>query len=145
MLQKKLKGAADKIKLPEAKKIEQTGKGAILLVGAIGLGLGIFWIGKKFLGSVIDDFQEEQCRDNIHQIGSACNYADRLYSAIDGPGTDNEMVFDILNAIRSRSEYNRVAKAYDHLTRGDNLNEDLKNDLSDNEFRAAIRIINSKP
>jgi len=144
-LQDKIKSAADKINLPDAEKIEQTGKGALLMVGAIGLGLGVIWIGKKFLTSIIDDFQEELCQDKIHLIGSACNYADRLYSAIDGPGTNNQTVFEVLNAIQTKREYNRVAKAYDHLTRGNNLNEDLKDDLSESEFSAAVRIIGSKP
>lgn len=141
----RLKKVAEDIKLPDAESIEKTDKGALFLVGAVGLGLAMIWIGKKYLGSIIDDIQENNCLDDILITGTPCNYADRLYSAIDGIGTDNDEVFDVLNSIRTRGEYNRVSSAYSAITRGNNLNEDLRDDLSTSLFREVQQIINSKP
>lgn len=145
---KKLNKAGDKAaeKLSfDGENIEKGGKGLLFGVLAIGLGVGIIWVGKKYLGSIIDDSRERRCLDDILIGGTPCNYADRLYSAIDGAGTDEDEIFEVLHLIPSKRFYDEVAAAYRDLTRGDNLNEDLKDDLSDSEFRQVQQIINSKP
>ena len=125
--------------------IEKGGKGLLFGVLAVGLGVGIIWLGKKYLGAIIDDSREQRCLDDILINGTPCNYADRLYTAIDGWGTNEEEIFEVMELIPNKRFYDQVALAYRDLTRGDNLNEDLKDDLRESEFKRIQQIINSKP
>ena len=58
-------------------------------------------------------------------------------------GTDEEVIFSVFREIPSKSLYSKVQRAYQSLYNR-NLNRDLEEELSSDEYNEVIRILNAK-
>ena len=138
-------GKQFKDQLPSGKEIEQSGKG--LLYGALSLavGFGLVFAAKKYFGSIIQENRVEEANEKALQIGTPENFADRLYSAIDGIGTDEDEIFAVFREIPTKSFYRKMYSAYRIITDGNDLNEDLKGDLDSADLRKTQQLLATKP
>ena len=111
---------------------------------ATGAALGVF-LGIKV---VVKNFKKGVREQNALTEGNPAAFATQLKMAFEndnyfGWGTDEEVVFAVLETIPSSSTMNKVQRAYRDLY-GQNLATDLKEELSSEEFAMALQIINSK-
>ena len=64
-------------------------------------------------------------------------------------GTDEDLVFETLRAVPTKSMWAKVQTAYRNLTRGGSLDADLRNELTSwlgsDDYQTALQILNSKP
>ena len=121
------------------------GKQTTTILLATGLGavtfLGIRALVKKFKKNI----REGQALEE----GNPANYAIRIQMAFEndnsfGWGTDEEVLFRVLEEIPTESMMRKVGRAYRDLT-GRNLAADLQSELTTQEFAIANEIINTKP
>jgi CRISPR/Cas system CSM-associated protein Csm4 (group 5 of RAMP superfamily) len=80
--------------------------------------------------------------------GDPATYAKQLKMAFDndvafGWGTNEEAVTRVFEEIPSKSIYSKVQKEYSNMY-GRNLNADLEDELSSDEYNELIRILNAK-
>ncbi len=109
-----------------------------------GLGLGAFFA----VRALVRKFKRNNRERLALNEGNPANYATQLKMAFEndnafGWGTDEEMVYRILEQIPSASLMRRVLRAYKDLYNS-NLSTDLKNELTTQEYAIALEIINSK-
>ena len=109
-----------------------------------GLGLGVF-LGVRALAK---RFKKDLASRQVLSKGSAQGYASRLKMAFDndntfGWGTDEELVFRTLEQVPSSAVMRKVQRAYRDLY-GRHLSADLQDELSSQEYGAALQIINAK-
>lgn len=131
--------------VPSGEDVESAGKGLLFGALAVALGFGMVFIARSQIAGFFQQRKFDDASEKALQIGTEENFADRLYSAIDGIGTDEDEIFDVFNAIPSKRSYRKVYSAYKVLTDGNDLNEDLKGDLSGSDLRKVQQILNSKP
>ena len=128
------------LKKPSQKK--ESSLGVIVVAGGLGLGvfLGIRAMAKRF--------KKDRASRQVLSKGSAQGYASRLKMAFDndntfGWGTDEELVFRTLEQVPSSAVMRKVQRAYRDLY-GRHLSADLQDELSSQEYGAALQIINAK-
>ena len=129
----------------DGQEIKAGGQG--LLMGTVALLLGVLtvWGIKRAFGNSIEESKLDKARRQALIPGTPENFAQRIFLAIDGIGTDESEVFTVFNSLPSRAFYNRMYEAYSILTQGDNLEEDLRNDLSSSDLFSIEQILASKP
>jgi len=81
--------------------------------------------------------------------GDPASYAVLIKMAFDndnafGWGTDEELLFSVLESIPSQHVLRQVQRAYRDLNKS-NLSTDLKEELDSEEYAAALELINTKP
>lgn len=98
-----------------------------------GLVLLLLWGGKKFYNQWRTNQQEKQAADD-----PATQQAIKIRTAIEGAGTEEKEIFETAKEI---TDWQAVATAYRNLYQA-NITEDLKNDLSAEEYQKFFNIIN---
>lgn len=114
--------------IPEHKKdtiIDYAVKGGLLLL--------LLWGGKKFYNQWRTNQQEKKAGDD-----PATQQAIKFRTAMEGAGTDEKTIFETAKEI---TDWDAVTKAYRNLY-NTNLTEDLKDDLSAEEYQKFFNIIN---
>lgn len=114
--------------IPEQHKntlIDYAVKGGLLLL--------LLWGGKKFYTQWKTNEQEKKAADD-----PATQQAIKLRTAMEGAGTDEKTIFETAKEI---TDWEAVAIAYRNLYQT-NVTEDLKNDLSAEEYQKFFNIIN---
>lgn len=114
--------------IPERKKdtiIDYAVKGGLLIL--------LLWGGKKLYNQWRVNQQEKRAGDD-----PATQQAIKLRTAMEGPGTDEKTVFETAKEI---TDWQAVTNAYRNLYQT-NLTEDLKDDLSAEEYQKFFNIIN---
>ena len=111
---------------------------------AAGAAVGVF-LGIK---AVVKNFKQGIREQQALTEGNPAAFATQLKMAFEndnyfGWGTDEEVVFSVLEAIPNGGTMNKVQRAYRDLY-GRNLAADLQDELSSEEFSMALQIINSK-
>ncbi|GAA4275948.1 hypothetical protein [Aquimarina mytili] len=124
-------------------KARITSKVTTVLLTA-GLGLGAFFGVRALIGK----FKRNNRERLALQEGNPASFATQLKMAFEndnafGWGTDEEMVYRILEQVPSASLMRKVLRAYKDLYKN-NLSADLKSELSTQEYAIALEIINSK-
>jgi hypothetical protein len=107
---------------------------ALLAVGGTGLAIRHF----------IRKQQNQNMNRRAFDEGDPANFASHFEDAIYGMGTDEDKIFETIQAIPTQAFYNRVEQAYKALT-GSELTTDLKGDLSNSEMERFEAIKRSKP
>ena len=118
----------------------------IVIYSTLGLGTatGLFFLARHFY---------KKTRANISQkhsleVGDPATFAKQLKMAFDndvafGWGTNEEAVTRVFEEIPSKTMYSKVQKEYSNMY-GRNLNADLEDELSSDEYNELIRILNAK-
>lgn len=60
-------------------------------------------------------------------------YAERLFDAVDGWGTNEEKIYGVFEALGSKGNISKVSEAYQRINDGESLMERLKAELDDDE------------
>ena len=112
---------------------------------AAGAGAGTFLAIRALVRNFKQDLQERHALTK----GNPAAFATQLKMAFEndnffGWGTDEERVFQTLEAIPDWSTWLKVQRAYRDLNSGRNLATDLQEELNSEEFDRAMQIINSK-
>lgn len=97
---------------------------------------------------VVKKIRTNKAQNNSLEEGDPATYAKQLKMAFDndnsfGWGTNEEVIFQVFRDIPSKSMYSKVQKQYTALYNR-NLNADLEDELSSEEYNEVIRIVNSK-
>lgn len=87
----------------------------------------------------------EKLYKNVVVDGSYSSRVQQLVSAIDGAGTNEQLVFLTLSTLRSLADYRKLEKAYSNHPDGGSLGEDLTGDLSEEDLQVVRNIIGSRP
>ena len=118
---------------------------SIVLYSVIGIGTatGIILLGRRFINK---SKQNKAQKSNLIK-GNPSTYSTQLYMAMGNEHwysqADKPSIFSILNAIPSQAMYAKVQDSYknDYKT---NLNADLEQKLSSDEYNEAVRMISLK-
>lgn len=115
----------------------------VLLAGAVGL--GSFLLIRK----IVRDMKQRAQQKNALTPGDPASDAIQLKMAFDndnwlGWGTNEELIFRILESIPDSSFMRKVQKAYRNLYQTE-LVADMQSEMDTGEFAKALAIINSKP
>ena len=119
----------------------------VVLYGTLGLGTtaGLFLLGRHLLKKT----QVQRVENQSATEGNPATYAKQFKMAFEndmwfGMGTDEELIFETMRAIPTKSLYGEVQKAYYTLYRS-NLNADLEDELTSAEYNKVISILSVKP
>jgi hypothetical protein len=119
---------------------------ATVIYSSLGLGTatGLFFLARHFVIKSRKNIAEKTSLDE----GDPSAFAKQLKMAFDndnymGWGTNEEMVFRVFEEIPSKAIYSKVQKAFFNLY-GKNLNSELEDELSSEEFNKVMRILNAK-
>ena len=119
---------------------------ATAVVSALGIGVatGVFLLAKHFIHKV----KKKKAERSSVEEGSPTTFAKQLHMAFQndnsfGWGTNNELVKQVFSTIPSKRLYDHVQKAYFNLYQK-NLNADLEDELSAQEYNEIIRILSTK-
>ena len=119
---------------------------ATAVVSALGIGVatGVFLLAKHFVHKV----KKKKAERSSVEEGSPTTFAKQLHMAFQndnsfGWGTNNELVKQVFSTIPSKRLYDHVQKAYFNLYQK-NLNADLEDELSAQEYNEIIRILSTK-
>lgn len=128
----------------ESKKIQDIK--VIAIYSALGLGTvgGLFLLGRH----VIKKFQAGTSQKHSLEEGDPATFAKQLKMAFDndnsaGWGTNEDLVFQVFRDIPTKSMYSKIQKEYLRMY-SKNLNADLEDELSSEEYNELIRILNAK-
>jgi len=110
----------------------------------IGTATGMFYLGRHFYRKVLTNQSQKKSLDE----GDPATYATQLKMAFDndnyfGWGTNTKEVNRVFEQIPSKTMYGKVQKEYFRMY-NKNLNADLENELSSDEYNAIIRLLNTK-
>ncbi len=115
-------------------------------VSALGIGVatGVFLLAKHFIHKV----KKKKAERSSVEEGSPTTFAKQLHMAFQndnamGWGTNNELVKQVFASLPSKRMYDQVQKAYFNLYQK-NLNADLEDELSANEYNEIIRLLSTK-
>lgn len=118
----------------------------IAIYSALGIGsaTGLFLLARHFIKKTVSNRSQSDSMDE----GDPSTYAKQLKMAFDndvafGWGTNEEAVTRVFEEIPSKSMYSKVQKEYSNMY-GRNLNADLEDELSSDEYNELIRILNAK-
>lgn len=137
------------VRIPKGSDVESFGKGFLFLGGGVLLISGTVWgISKLSQMRREQDRQDKVFQDTLIQ-GTPAYYASRLHRALNhgwfGWAEDEKEIKAVFLEIPSKAFYNRISSAYANLTKGESLNRDLDDLLSDSELLEIKQILNSKP
>ena len=112
---------------------------------ATGVGLGVF-LGIR---AVVKNFKKGIREQGALKEGNPAAYATLLKMSFEndnafGWGTNEALLFSVLESIPSKRVFSQVQRAYRDL-HNTQLSVDLKSELDSEEYARAIEIINSKP
>ena len=110
----------------------------------IGVATGVFMLAKHFILKA----KSNKAQKSSTQEGSPTTFAKQLHMAFQndnsfGWGTNNDLVKQVFTSIPSKRSYDHVQKAYFNLYQK-NLNADLEEEMSAQEFNEIIRILSTK-
>lgn len=118
----------------------------IAIYSALGVGsaTGLFLLAHHFIKKTIAN----RAQGDSMEEGDPATYAKQLKMAFDndiafGWGTNEEAVTRVFEEIPSKVMYSKVQKEYSNMY-GRNLNADLEDELSSDEYNELIRILNGK-
>lgn len=118
----------------------------IAIYSALGIGsaTGLFLLARHFIKKTVSNRSQSDSMDE----GDPATYAKQLKMAFDndvafGWGTNEEAVTRVFEEIPSKNMYSKVQKEYSNMY-GRNLNADLEDELSSDEYNELIRILNAK-
>jgi hypothetical protein len=109
----------------------------LALMAVVGTGLAI----RHFVGKQKSQNISRRALDEGDPANYASHFEDAIYT---WKGTDEDLIFQTIQAIPSQAFYNRVEAAYKALT-GAELMSDLKGDLSIEDLQRFEAIKKSKP
>lgn len=119
----------------------------VVIYSALGIGsvTGLFLLARNFYKKTVANRSQQSSLEE----GDPATYAKQLKMAFDndnsfGWGTNEEAVMQVFQVIPSKSMYTKVQKQYANLY-GRNLNADLEEELSSEEYNELIRLLNAKP
>ena len=126
-------------KVADAKVIRYAflGLGGLLITG------GIILLGRRLINAAISN----QVENKTLEMGSPATFAKGFKMAFENnnwPGTDEELVRQLLRDIPSKEFFNRVVKAYKQLYRR-NLLRDMADELTSSEYQEMLNILSPKP
>jgi hypothetical protein len=117
------------------------------LYGTLGLGTttGLFLLAKHLFQKA----QVKSVENHSAEEGNPATYAKQLKMAFEndmwwGMGTNEELIFQTMQAIPTKAAYAKVQSAY-YTLYGTNLNADLEDELSSQEYNQVILILSTKP
>ncbi|MEM0998428.1 MAG: hypothetical protein AAGN35_15315 [Bacteroidota bacterium] len=119
------------------------------LIAAGGLALG--FVTYKVVQKINRDRLQDRAFEQVDQYGEAADVALDLVNGINpdtvfGWSTDEVLIREtIRHKVPHKKFWEAVKDAYDNLTDGGNLNEDLESDLSRNEWKEIKNILRTKP
>ena len=112
------------------------------------LGLGAIGGGALLVRKYIRKNQMKNQQKHSIEEGNPATYATQFKMAFEndnyfGWGTNEELVYNTINAIASKKMYSKVQDSYQKLYNR-SLNADLEDELSSDEYNKFIRILSSK-
>jgi len=117
-----------------------------VVVSALGIGVatGVLMLAKH----IIHKAKKNKAEKSSTQEGSPTAFAKQLHMAFQndnamGWGTNNDLVKQVFTTIPSKRSYDHVQKAYFNLYQK-NLNADLEDEMSAQEYNELIRILSTK-
>lgn len=123
-------------------------KAAAIWAGVALVGVAGIYVVGTYTAEKIKEVQASNAENATGTQGSASSFAARLLAAMDGPGTDEEIVLAVLREIPSAAVYIDVITAYARLSGGQNLNAVLRDELTsfygNEDYEAALSILHSK-
>jgi hypothetical protein len=130
--------------MTESKKIQELKIAAIYSALGIGAATGLFLLGRHFIKKA----QANVSQKHSLEEGDPATFAKQLKMAFEndnsaGWGTNEEMVFQVFRDIPTKGMYSKVQKEYLRMY-SKNLNADLEDELSSEEYNELIRILNGK-
>lgn len=118
----------------------------IVIYSTLGAGTatGLFLLGRHLYKKTVAN----RSQNDSMEEGDPSTFAKQLKMAFDndtafGWGTNEDAVNQVFLEIPSRSMYGKVQKEYFNMY-GRNLNADLEDELSSDEYNELIRILNAK-
>jgi len=118
----------------------------IVIYSSLGVGTatGLFLLGRHLYKKTVAN----RSQNDSMEEGDPATFAKQLKMAFDndtafGWGTNEDAVNQVFLEIPSRSMYGKVQKEYFNMY-GRNLNADLEDELSSDEYNELIRILNAK-
>ncbi len=111
---------------------------------AVGTFIGSMYLVRHY----IKKFRENSAQNDSMDEGDPATYAKQLKMAFDndnnfGWGTNEDAVFAVFRQLPSKAMYSKVQKEYNKLY-SRNLNADLEDELSSDEYNQLIIILNGK-
>lgn len=128
----------------DAQKIQNLKTVVIYSTLGIATATGLFFLGRHFYKKTIANVSQKHSLEE----GDPATFAKQLKMAFDndnsaGWGTNEELVFQVFRDLPSKSMYSKVQKEYSRMY-SKNLNADLEDELSSDEYNELIRILNAK-
>lgn len=114
----------------------------ILGVSVTGL-IAVKFASTKLRGAIANGTQSGSFGENEHST-----WAKRLKMAFDNDGwwgTDEQAVRKVLLEVPSKTDFQKIIVQYRRLYHGNNLIEDLTDELKTTEYNEMLAILNSKP
>jgi len=129
----------------EAQKLRNLKTKVVYSTLGVAAATGLFLLGRHFYNR----WQANRTLNRSLQEGDPAQYAMQLKMAFEndmpfGTGTDEDAIIKVFEALPSQRMYARVQEAYKHMTKGQNLNEDLKEELDTEDLNKVMRILHSK-
>ena len=119
-----------------------------VLYSVLGLGtaVGLTFLGLRLVKKSREEYKRTNADRNSLDPGEAANLARRLKMAFEndnwaGWGTDEDMIYEIFREIPDRDYYRKVQQEFASMY-GTELNRELENELSSEEYNQVQRILN---
>ncbi len=119
-------------------------KDALIITGTVVAVGGTIWAASHFIRKAQENVAQNKSLDE----GTPQTYAKQLKMGFDNDGwwgTNVPLVRKVFREIPSRDFYKKIEKAYSALTKGNNLNKDLEDELTSTEYSEMLNILASKP
>lgn len=130
-----------KLKGADTETLKNLAIGSAVGIGSIA---GLFFLGRHVIRSLRTNAAQNDSMDE----GDPATYAKQLKMAFDndnsfGWGTNEDAIFSVFRELPSKSMYSKVQREYTKLYNR-NLNADLEDELSSDEYNELIIILNGK-
>lgn len=117
--------------------------GVILIVLVVG-----YLIYKLIKNSDANQYLKKQSKeinkgDLTYSVTDYTNYANRLLAAMKGPGTDEETIFAVFNAMNTESDIRQLVAAFG-LQKDETLQQWLLGDLSKSDMQKLNNLLKTK-
>lgn len=111
---------------------------------ATGTATGLFLVGRQLYRKIVSNVAQKHSLDE----GDPATFAKQLRMAFENDnyfswGTNESAIFQVFNQLPSKAMYARVQKEYTKLY-NQNLNADLEEELSSDEYNRLIMILSAK-
>jgi hypothetical protein len=114
-------------------------KGTIMVL----LGIGAVYFATTLIAKKVKDSQEKNYYDGIADPEKASYYAERLFIAMDGWGTDEDEIYAVLSEIPNKQVWKEVQTAYQRQ-HGEILLKRLVEELDTSEYQKAMTILQQR-